>query len=102
MTYTFDCIIDLNSKIHTILYFDGVSAYYMNCSIYYTLASVFNHGRAPEGAPDVLVWMNCAALYICSRLARIDMTLVLFTVFLYGTNSAPVVPSIGESGVTCL
>jgi hypothetical protein len=47
MTYTFDCLIDLNSKIHTILYFDGVSAYYMDCPIYYTLASVFNHGRAP-------------------------------------------------------
>jgi hypothetical protein len=55
MTYTFDCLIGLNSKIHTILYFDGVSAYYMDCSIYYILASVFNHGRAPERAPDVLV-----------------------------------------------
>jgi hypothetical protein len=55
MTYTFDCLIDLNSKIHTILYFDGVSAYYMDCPIYYTLVFVFNHGRAPEGAPDVLV-----------------------------------------------
>jgi hypothetical protein len=54
MTYTFDCLIDLNSKIHTILYFDGVSAYYMDRSIYYTLASVFNRGRAPERAPDVL------------------------------------------------
>lgn len=56
MTYTFDCLIDLNSKIHIILYFDGVSAYYMDRSIYYTLASVFNRGRAPEGAPDVLVY----------------------------------------------
>jgi hypothetical protein len=40
MIYTFDCLIDLNSKIHTILYFDGVSAYYMDCPIYYTLASI--------------------------------------------------------------
>ena len=56
MTYTFDCLIDLNSKIHTILYFDGVSAYYMDRSIYYTLASVFHRGRTPEGAPDVLVY----------------------------------------------
>jgi hypothetical protein len=63
MTYTFDCLIDLNSKIHIILYFDGVSAYYMDRSIYYTLASVFHRGRTPEGAPDVLVTENMRGPY---------------------------------------
>jgi hypothetical protein len=43
MTYALDCPIDLKFILLS------VSAYYINCLIYYTLASIFGHYRAPDG-----------------------------------------------------